>query len=109
MSLSFERIENTLNYCKLTRTRQAMRYTKNPDFVNKVQNWISSNLPNDLLKELKHEILTLIFFIPIDRPDLGDGPLGGINFGRWTFAEKRAFYTLTRMLIFGTKLLSPWV
>jgi len=42
------------------------------------------------------------FFIPIDRLDLGDGPLRGINYGRCSCAEKRAFYALTRMLILGT-------
>jgi len=42
------------------------------------------------------------FFIPIDRPDLGDGPLMGINFGRCACAEKRAFYALSRMLKRGT-------
>jgi len=38
------------------------------------------------------------FFIPIDRPYLGDGLLRGINFGRCACAEKRAFYMLSRML-----------
>jgi len=42
------------------------------------------------------------FFIPIDRPDLGDGPLTGINFGRCACAEKQAFYALSRMLKRGT-------
>jgi len=28
------------------------------------------------------------FFIPIDRPDLGDCPLRGINFDSRAFAEK---------------------
>jgi len=31
------------------------------------------------------------FFIPIHRPDLDDGPLRGINFGRCACAEKQAF------------------
>jgi len=44
------------------------------------------------------------FFTPIDRPDLGDGPLRGINFGRCACAEKRAFYALIRMLILGTNV-----
>jgi len=42
------------------------------------------------------------FFSPIDRPDLGDGPLTGINFGRCACSEKREFYTLSHMLKRGT-------
>jgi len=42
------------------------------------------------------------FFIPIHRPDLGDGPLTGIHFGRCACAEKRAFYALSHMLKRGT-------
>jgi len=38
------------------------------------------------------------FFIPIDRPDLGDGPLKGVKFVRCACAEQRAFYALSRML-----------
>jgi len=51
------------------------------------------------LKGLLHDA---DFFIPIDRPDLGDGPLTGINFGRCTCAEKQAFYVLSCMLKRGT-------
>jgi len=43
------------------------------------------------------------FFIPIDRPDLGDGPLKGVKFVRCACAEKRAIYPLIRTLILGTK------
>jgi len=50
------------------------------------------------LKGLSHEILTPIFFTPIDRPNLGDGQLMGINFGRCGCAEKQAIYALSRML-----------
>jgi len=46
-----------------------------------------------------------ILFIPIDRPDLGDGPLRGINFGKCPCAEKQAFYALSRMLNLGTNAL----
>jgi len=43
------------------------------------------------------------FFIPIDRPDLGDGLLKGVKFVRCTtFTEQRAFYALIRMLKRGT-------
>jgi len=42
------------------------------------------------------------FFIPINRPDLGDGPLRGINLERCACAEKQAFYALSRMLKRGT-------
>jgi len=38
------------------------------------------------------------FFIPIDRSDLGDGPLRGVNFVRYTCAEKQGFYMLSPML-----------
>jgi len=44
------------------------------------------------------------FFIPIDRPDLGDGPLMGINVGRCPCAEKRAFYELSSALPVGVTL-----
>jgi len=42
------------------------------------------------------------FFIPIDRPDLGDGPLRCINFGKCACAEKQVFYVLSHMLNLGT-------
>jgi len=53
-------------------------------------------------QRLLHEILLLIFFIPIDRPDLGDGPLKGVKFVSCACAEQRAFYALICMLNLGT-------
>jgi len=43
--------------------------------------------------------------VPIDSPDLGDGPLRGENFVRRAYAEKRAFYRLSCMLQIGTNAL----
>jgi len=45
------------------------------------------------------------FFISIDSPDLGDGPLKGVNIVRCACAEKRAFYALSRALQIGTNAL----
>jgi len=42
------------------------------------------------------------FFIPIDRPDLGDGLRKGVKFVRCACSEQQAFYALSRMLKRGT-------
>jgi len=68
-----------------------------------------------VLKGTVARVFDTDFLIPINRPDLDDGPQTGINFGRCACAEKRAFYALSCMLKRGTngqfryKLLSPWV
>jgi len=38
------------------------------------------------------------FFIPIDRPDLGDGPLKGLKFVRCACAEQQAFFALSSII-----------
>jgi len=43
-----------------------------------------------------------IFFVPIDKPDLGNGPLKGVKFVRFVCAEQQGFYALSRMLKRGT-------